>query len=929
VTLNDVQQFIAEAYLLASLQHKNILRVVGVVSGSLPMLVVTQLMLNNDLKTFLRASRPTMQNRKENLGANDLMRIGSLAVEACEFLEECKVVHRALMAANVFVGADHRDIRLAGLDSLRETGGEEYEYVKTSSIKDQLDIRWLAPESFDGNRFTVKSDVWSFGVLLWEITSYARTPFGTYSAFEIAAEVRAGKRLQRPHGCPDALFACMRQCWFNCPSDRPTFAKMRGAINMLLLDDAESLREKVAAATHIRPILKSRWEVQTTSLEIMAADESGGDLLVQDQTMKFGKLPGLSSVRLPGPPARLVLAATASTTEEALLLRRRFNAVRELRHSHVVEILGCSSAVGFTILYHRPSLGPLSALLPLHPSAQLPSPPAASACKSTAATALSSSLVPAHERAKVVLHIALGLEYLHANNFVHGCLSPHMVYVDGRYNARVVAHVVQSTPHNAAVFAPTAAPASPPRLGYHSFGGGNQVDGESGGSFRWQAPEAIVAQPITFASDVFAFGMVLWSLYETGCAVPYYPLLSTNQALREFVRSGTHLERHAAQPSRRRIPATPTVLFGADVAEGTVAGLADFRAVFEACTTTNSKDRPGMAGVATLLLEVVEGDDRWEVDRRALKMVEKLGEGHFGDVSKMATPQFSADGSLDFVAVKMLKTGSLAGSTVPTETRARAEAEFLAEIELMKRLRHPNLVTLLGICTRKRPFLALIEFLKGGSLDKWLPENGHKLLKPLPTKLISMLHQVALGCQALARSGIVHRDLAARNILVDDRLHVKVADYGLSREVDEGRDYYRTATKRLMPLRWMAPEALTLLKWTSAADCYSFGIVAVELFTLGGFPFELVPRDKDLIAILTGSAPIHRLLLRQVEAALARHNAPVPPLVVELVQRCTVRDPLVRPKFAELVQLTTSSPAVLTLDGGRNKRDTGSQDSRL
>jgi serine/threonine protein kinase len=170
-----------------------------------------------------------------------------------------------------------------------------------------------------------------------------------------------------------------------------------------------------------------------------------------------------------------------------------------------------------------------------------------------------------------------------------------------------------------------------------------------------------------------------------------------------------------------------------------------------------------------------------------------------------------------------------------------------------------------------------------------------------------MLHQVALGCQALAHSGIVHRDLAARNVLVDDQLHVKVADYGLSREVNEDRNYYRLASERLLPLRWTAPEAVTTLTWTSAADCYSFGIVVFEMFTFGGFPFNDIESDTDFVAVIGGSMPIHPLLLKQVAAVLVQHGASVPTIVTELVRRCTARDARDRPTFDELTYLTTSS----------------------
>jgi abelson tyrosine-protein kinase 1 len=317
-----------------------------------------------------------------------------------------------------------------------------------------------------------------------------------------------------------------------------------------------------------------------------------------------------------------------------------------------------------------------------------------------------------------------------------------------------------------------------------------------------------------------------------------------------------------------------------------------------------------MSALAVRLLDVVEGSDRWEVNRNALTMVEKLGEGQFGDVVKMATTLFSEDGSMDFVAVKTLKIGGLAasGAAVSDKAELTAQTDFLAEINLMKRLRHPNLVTLLAVCTRAPPFLAVLEFLKGGSLDIWLPKNGSMLLMSAPAKLVYMLHQIALGCQALVRCGIVHRDLAARNVLVGDRLHLKVADFGLSREVDDDKDYYRLASERLLPLRWMAPETVTTLTWTSEADCYAFGIVVFEVFTFGGRPFHDIDSDVALIETLIGSSQIHPLLISQVAVALAQHASLVPPLVTELVRRCTARDPSCRPTFDELVHLTSRSP---------------------
>jgi hypothetical protein len=191
-----------------------------------------------------------------------------------------------------------------------------------------------------------------------------------------------------------------------------------------------------------------------------------------------------------------------------------------------------------------------------------------------------------------------------------------------------------------------------------------------------------------------------------------------------------------------------------------------------------------------------------EVDRTKLVYLEKLGSGQFGDVWLMATRMFSERGQPCFVAVKTLKqttdgADELGGGASHTDghgapaaqqqshrqvgeerkreaplaaaLRTANEREFLNEVELMKRLRHPRLVTLLGVCTQERPYMMILEYLPGGSLDQWLPENG---AAAHPTGLVRILHQVAEAFVALGAAAIVHRDLAARNVLIDERFGI-------------------------------------------------------------------------------------------------------------------------------------------------------------
>jgi serine/threonine protein kinase len=142
-----------------------------------------------------------------------------------------------------------------------------------------------------------------------------------------------------------------------------------------------------------------------------------------------------------------------------------------------------------------------------------------------------------------------------------------------------------------------------------------------------------------------------------------------------------------------------------------------------------------------------------EVDRRELVYIAKLGSGQYGDVSLMATRLFAKGGQQQsFVAVKTLKRADSSTTNLPSVSEdgaiaREAEAvhktqgmEFLDEIDVMKQLPlHPNLVALLGVCTATRPYMMVLEYLPGGSLDTWLPENG---AAAHPDGLVSVLQQV-------------------------------------------------------------------------------------------------------------------------------------------------------------------------------------------
>uniref|UniRef100_F7F0A8 Epithelial discoidin domain-containing receptor 1 n=1 Tax=Monodelphis domestica TaxID=13616 RepID=F7F0A8_MONDO len=309
-----------------------------------------------------------------------------------------------------------------------------------------------------------------------------------------------------------------------------------------------------------------------------------------------------------------------------------------------------------------------------------------------------------------------------------------------------------------------------------------------------------------------------------------------------------------------------------------------------------------------------DGPPGGDFPRSRLRFKEKLGEGQFGEVHlcEVESPQDLLN--LEFplnvrkgrpllVAVKILR---------PDATK-NARNDFLKEVKIMSRLKDPNIIRLLGVCVQDDPLCMITDYMENGDLNQFLsahrledkavdgsPGDGGTTQGPTISyaMLLHVAAQIASGMRYLATLNFVHRDLATRNCLVGEHFTIKIADFGMSRNLYAG-DYYRVQGRAVLPIRWMACECILMGKFTTASDVWAFGVTLWEVLMLcRAQPFGQLTDEQ----VIENAGEFFRDQGRQVY--LARPDA-CPLGLYELMLQCWSREPEERPPFPQLHRYLT------------------------
>lgn len=218
-------EFLQEAELLKKLQHPNLILLYAVCSREEPIYIVTEL-IKHSLLGYLR-------EEGRSLKIPQLIDMSAQVAAGMACLEKQNGIHRDLAARNIMVGVGEQLIcKVANFSPAHVVNDKDCEGEKF--------LKWTAPEAALYNRFTIKSDVWSFGIVLWEIITYGRTPYPSMNSRQAREATKRGYRMRCPSHCPNKLYSIMLNCWHKQPESRPTFETLNWQLEDFFTSDYEN-----------------------------------------------------------------------------------------------------------------------------------------------------------------------------------------------------------------------------------------------------------------------------------------------------------------------------------------------------------------------------------------------------------------------------------------------------------------------------------------------------------------------------------------------------------------------------------------------------------------------------------------------------------------------------------------------------------------
>ncbi|XP_060614199.2 insulin receptor-related protein [Anolis sagrei] len=269
-TMRERIEFLKEASVMKAFRCHHVVRLLGVVSQGQPALVIMELMMRGDLKSFLRSLRPEAENNPglPPPSLKEMIQMAGEIADGMAYLNAKKFVHRDLAARNCMVSEDFT-VKIGDFGMTRDI--YETDYYRKSG-KGLLPVRWMSPEALKDGLFNTHSDIWSFGVVLWEIATLAEQPYQGMSNEQVLHFVMDNGVLEKPENCPEKLHELMTWCWRQNPRLRPSFIQI-----------LESIKEDMSSSFRTHSFFYSLENKRCSSWEGLDAETD--QLLVADASV--------------------------------------------------------------------------------------------------------------------------------------------------------------------------------------------------------------------------------------------------------------------------------------------------------------------------------------------------------------------------------------------------------------------------------------------------------------------------------------------------------------------------------------------------------------------------------------------------------------------------------------------------------------------
>ncbi|XP_012261866.2 tyrosine-protein kinase Abl isoform X2 [Athalia rosae] len=271
-----LKDFLEEAAIMKEMKHRNLVQLLGVCTREPPFYIITEFMSKGNLLDYLR------NESKHQINAVVLMHMATQIASGMSYLESRNFIHRDLAARNCLVGENHL-VKVADFGLARLMRDDTY----TAHAGAKFPIKWTAPEGLAYNKFSTKSDVWAFGILLWEIATYGMSPYPGVDLTDVYHMLEKGYRMECPPGCPPKVYDLMRQCWKWSTSERPSFKEIHHSLENMFQESSitEEVEKQLQGGGEI-PLLSYK-KSQTGSTGnihglVLVTDQLSSTSLIQD-----------------------------------------------------------------------------------------------------------------------------------------------------------------------------------------------------------------------------------------------------------------------------------------------------------------------------------------------------------------------------------------------------------------------------------------------------------------------------------------------------------------------------------------------------------------------------------------------------------------------------------------------------------------------